>query len=178
MYDDVNNNGKIDANDRVILGASTPNFKLNMSNTLRYKNFQLYVMIAGSFGGGGFFQQGNRNAYLTGGARDYFGANGLYVPFWTEENPSSVYPRARYDGDTYFLGLQSRGFVRLQDVTFSYTFNQPWVKRAGISRMQAFVSGKNLATITNWVGGDPETGGSYNGNPVATTITLGLNLSF
>lgn len=70
--------------------------------------------------------------------------------------------------------------VRLQDVTLSYTFDQPWVKNAGINNFKLFVTGKNLATITGWKGGDPESGstalsGTY---PIMTSVSLGLNLSF
>ncbi|MEI3055382.1 MAG: TonB-dependent receptor [Phocaeicola plebeius] len=179
-YVDITGDGRITTDDRMILGSRDPNFKLNMSNTLSYKNFELYVMLAGTFGGNGYFQQENPNAYITAGKRSEFSSNGLYIDYWTEENPSNKYPRATFTSDGYFLGLQSRAYVRLQDVTLSYTFNQPWVKKAGIGNLKVYVTGKNLATITGWEGGDPETGntifsGSY---PVMTTLSMGLNLSF
>lgn len=179
-YVDITGDGKITADDRTILGSRDPNFKLNLSNTISYKNFELYVMLAGVFGGNGYFQQENPNAYLTAGIRSQFASNGLYVPYWTEENPSNKYPAATFTDDGYFLGLQNRAYVRLQDVTLSYTFNQPWVKKVGINNFKVYVSGKNLFTLTGWEGGDPETGntlfsGSY---PVMTTATFGVNLSF
>ena len=179
-YIDRNGDGEINAKDRTILGSTDPNFKINLSNTLQYKNWELYVMIAGVFGGNGYFQKGNSNAYITSGDRSQFASNGLYVPYWTEANPNNEYPSASFTGDGYFLGLQSRAYVRLQDVTLSYTFDQPWVKNAGINNFKLFVTGKNLATITGWKGGDPESGstalsGTY---PIMTSVSLGLNLSF
>lgn len=179
-YVDMTGDGIITSDDRVILGTTDPNFKLNLSNTLSYKDFELYVMIAGTFGGNGYFQQANPNAYITSGIRSQFASNGLYTSYWTEENPSNKYPRATFSGDGYFLGLQSRAYVRVQDITLSYTFNQPWIKKAGINKLKVYVTGKNLATITGWEGGDPETGntifsGSY---PVMTTVSMGLNLNF
>ncbi len=48
---------------------------------------------------------------------DYFSANNIYVPYWTEEAPSNKYPAAWFTGDNKFLGLQSRSYVRLQDLT-------------------------------------------------------------
>lgn len=179
-YVDRNGDGEINAKDRAILGSTDPNFKINLSNTLQYKNWELYVMIAGVFGGNGYFQKGNSNAYITSGDRSQFASNGLYVPYWTEANLNNEYPSASFTGDGYFLGLQSRAYVRLQDVTLSYTFDQPWVKNAGINNFKLFVTGKNLATITGWKGGDPESGstalsGTY---LIMTSVSLGLNLSF
>jgi len=179
-YADKTGEGVIDADDRSILGSTDPNFKLNLSNTVQYRDFELYVMIAGVFGGNGYFQKSNKNAYITCGDRSQFASNGLYIPYWTESNPSNKYPAATFTGDSYFLGLQSRGYMRLQDITLSYTFNQPWVKNTGINKFRLFITGKNLATITNWKGGDPESGstaldGTY---PIMTSISLGLNISF
>lgn len=179
-YVDKNNDGVINEKDRSIIGNKAPNFKLNLSNTLQYKNWELYVMIAGVFGGNGYYQEGNTNAYITGGDRQWFASNGLYIPYWTEANQSNKYPAATFTGDNYFLGLQSRAYVRLQDVTLSYTFNQPWVKNMGINNFKLFITGKNLATITGWDGGDPETGNTALSDkyPIMTNVSLGLNLSF
>lgn len=179
-YVDKNNDGVINEKDRSVIGNKAPNFKLNLSNTLQYKNWELYVMIAGVFGGNGYYQAGNTNAYITGGDRQWFASNGLYIPYWTEANPSNKYPAATFTGDSYFLGLQNRAYVRLQDVTLSYTFNQPWVKNMGINNFKLFITGKNLATITGWDGGDPETGSTALSQtyPIMTNVSLGLNLSF
>ena len=103
----------------------------------------------------------------------------LYTPYWTESNPSNEFPKATFISDGRFQGLQSRAFVRLQDVTLSYTFNQPWAQKARINNLKLFLSGKNLLTITKWVG-EPETGngaesGSY---PIMRSVTCGINLSF
>ncbi|MCD7713090.1 MAG: hypothetical protein LUJ25_10495, partial [Firmicutes bacterium] len=60
------------------------------------------------------------------------------------------------------------------------TFNQPCIKNMGINDLKVFFTGRNLATITGWKGGDPKLGniltsGTY---PVATTLSLGANISF
>lgn len=104
----------------------------------------------------------------------------MYVPFWTETNPSNEYPSASFTGDGYFLGLQSRTYVRLQDVTLSYTFDQKKLQKYNINNLKVFLTGKNLATITGWKGGDPEIGSTVFSNqyPVMSSISLGLNLSF
>jgi hypothetical protein len=179
-YVDVNKDGKINVDDRSITGSADPNFKLNMSNTLSYKNLELYVMLVGTFGGNGYYQQSNKTAYMTSGGSNQFAANSMYVPYWTEQNRSNVYPAPTFVGDDYYLGLQSRTYVRIQDVTLSYTFRDPWVRNARINNLKVFFTGKNLATITGWKGGDPEIGSTIQSGtyPVLTTLSLGINLSF
>jgi hypothetical protein len=179
-YKDLDDDGVITAEDRDILGYSTPNFKLNMNNTLTYKNFDLYMMLTGTFGGGGYFLKANREAYMTNGS-GLFNSNSIYIPWWTPENKSNIYPSAVFTGDGgRFQGLQNRGFLRLQDVTLSYTFREPWVKDMSIQNLKVFLTAKNLLTITNWEGDDPEVGSAVKASsyPVLTSFSLGVNISF
>ena len=179
MYNDLDSVPGITAADRKILGYAKPNFNLNISNNVRFKNFDLYVMIIGIFGGNDYYLKPNSQAYMspqTGRMRDNMSSK----PYWTPENMSNVYPSAYFAGDSRFLGLQSRGFVRLQDVVLSYTLNKQWIKKAHINAFKIFLSAKNIATITNWFGGDPEIGTPVTENtfPVATTYSIGANISF
>lgn len=178
-YKDLDNVAGITATDRKILGYGKENFRLNMSNSVSYKNFELYAMITGTFGGSGYFMKANTAAYMTSGT-GRFNDNMTSKPYWTPENKSNVYPSAYFAGDGRYLALQSRGFVRVQDVSLSYSFNQPWVKSAKINSLKLFLSAKNLATITNWFGGDPETGTPVRQNtfPVPSTYSIGANISF
>ncbi|MDR1456028.1 MAG: SusC/RagA family TonB-linked outer membrane protein, partial [Tannerella sp.] len=178
-YKDLDNNGVINDDDREILGYTVPNYKLNMSNTLTYKNWELYAMLTGTFGGGGYYLKSNTSAYRINTGAD-LRSNHIYIPWWTPENKSNVYPSATFSGDGRFLGLQSRTFVRLQDVTLSYHFREPWVKRLKMENLKIFLTGKNLFTLTDWVGGDPEVGAvAYTGDyPVLTAFSLGANISF
>lgn len=178
-YMDLNNDGKIDANDRTILGYSKENFKLSLANTLNYKNLQLYVMVAGTFGGNGYYQKSNTSAYMTSGT-GRFNDNTIAKPYWTTTNPSNTYPSAYFSGDSRFLGLQSQAFVRIQDVALSYNITAPLLTRNHITGARVFLSARNLATFTKWVGGDPETGTTVQSNtfPVASSYSLGASVSF
>lgn len=179
-YKDLDGDGVITAEDRDILGYTSPNFKLNMSNTVSYKNWDLYVMLTGTFGGGGYYLKSNKEAYMTNGS-GLFNSNSIYIPWWTPENKSNKYPSAVFSGDGgRFQGLQNRGFVRLQDITLSYTFREPWVKKMNIQNLRVFATAKNLFTITKWDGDDPEVGSAIRANeyPVLTSFSLGANISF
>jgi TonB-linked SusC/RagA family outer membrane protein len=178
-YVDLNNDGKIDANDRTILGYSKENFRLSLANTFSYKNFQLYVMVAGTFGGNGYYLKSNNSAFMTSGT-GRFNDNTISKPYWTTINPSEVYPSAYFSGDSRFLGLQSQAFVRIQDVTLSYNILASLLTRNNITGARVFFAARNLATFTKWVGGDPETGTTVQSNtfPVPSTFSLGVNVSF
>ncbi|HRP56450.1 TonB-dependent receptor [Agriterribacter sp.] len=178
-YIDLNKDGKIDADDRTVLGYGKENFRLNLSNTLRYKSFELYVMVSGIFGGNDRYMKSNTAAYMTSGT-GRFNDNTISKPYWTPDNSSDVYPSAYFSGDSRFLGLQSRQFVRIQDVSLSYTIDAEWMKRSHISSIRLFAAARNLATFTKWVGGDPETGTTVQSNtfPVPSSYSIGANFSF
>ncbi len=178
-YIDLNKDAKIDASDRTILGYNKENFRLNLSNTVRYKNFELYLMVAGIFGGNDRYLRSNTAAYMTSGT-GRFNDNTIAKPYWTTTNASNVYPSAYFSGDSRFLGLQSQAFVRIQDVSLSYSINSAWFKKNNVNVVRVFAAARNLATITKWVGGDPETGTTVQSNtfPVPTSISLGANFSF
>ena len=179
-YVDINQDDQINADDRVILGYTSPNFRLNLSNTVTYKQFELYAMIAGIFGGANRYLRENQNAFRVSNVTGYATANLIDIPWWTEENPSNIYPSATFSTDGRFKGLQDRTFVRLQDVTLSYSFKKSLMERWHINNLKLFVSGKNLLTFTRWVGDDPETGSSVLSStmPVAKSVTAGVSFSF
>lgn len=165
--------------DRKILGYRKENFRLSFSNTVDYKNFSLYVMITGIFGGG------KDNYYLRenpryNSFRNRFDTNEVDHDWWTPENKSEKYLRPDFNGNRY-LGLQSRGFVKVQDVNLSYKLPKGIFSDIGLNSLEIYGSIKNLYTFTDWYGGgDPEVGiaadaGTY---PVPRTYSMGLKVSF
>jgi len=178
-YVDMNEDGVINSDDRVILGYSSPNFRMNLSNTFTYKEWELYFMIAGTFGGNNRYLRPNTAAFrlqTTG----YTTANKIDIPWWTPENRSNIYPAPDYKVDGRYLALQDRTFVRLQDITLSYSLKRSLVEKMNISSLKFFISGKNLITLTKWVGDDPETGSSVMSAtlPVSRSVTAGASFSF
>jgi len=68
----------------------------------------------------------------------------------------------------------------LQDVSIAYSFPESILNTLRVNNLRLFLSGKNLYTITNWIGPDPESGYNNQNNyyPTAKSYTLGLNLGF
>jgi TonB-linked SusC/RagA family outer membrane protein len=180
-YADVDGVSGITPEDRTILGYNKENFIASLGNSVRYKDLELYVMIVGKFGGNGYFLKSNNYAFLPTGT-SWTEPYEMYTrPNWTPENRNNIYPIATFGNDGRFQGLQSRGFVRIQDIALSYSFrNAAWVKSLNIQSLRVYLAAKNVATFTNWFGIDPETGAKYldNSFPVPTTFSLGINLSF
>ena len=177
-YNDLDGVPGISVSDRKILGYRKENFSMGMGNTFSYKNVELYAFISGIFGGNDFYLKPNTAAYLTRSNR--FNDNATYKPYWTSANPSTTFPSATYSADARFLGLQSRAFVRLQDLALSYNFRQPWVQQLHVSNLRVYFAGKNLAVITKWDGGDPELGNAVRDNtiPVPATYSFGVSATF
>jgi len=165
--------------DRKILGYRGENFKLSLANTVEYKNFSLYVMLTGVFGGGkdNYFL-GNNPRYNT--FRNRYDTNEIDHDWWTPENKSEKYQAPDAYSNRY-LGLQSRGFVKVQDVNLSYKLPKGIFDSIGLNSLEIYTSIKNLYTFTNWYGGgDPERGisadsGTY---PVPRIYSMGLKVSF
>ena len=177
---DKSGDGKITSDDRCILGYSKENFRMSLNNTFRYKNFEVYTLLTGVFGGGGYYKQVNIYAYRT--ASDVVYDNNLNHGWWTSDNASNKYPRASYT-DGRYTPVQNRTFVRLQNLSISYDFKQNWIKKMNIQNLRLYAAGTNLFTITGWKGGDPETGqtlgsGYSYGYPLSATYSFGVNLTF
>lgn len=178
---DLDNNGKIDANDKSVIGYSKPNFTVNMRNTLSYKNFQLFFSLNWISGGGknNYYILNNERAMVPNITQT--ACNWLDQEYWTPEHPSNKIPRVNYSQQSYKYGFhQARDFVRLQDITLSYTLNKKLLdKTQFFTNAKLFVSGKNLLTFSGWSGMDPETGQRIGeGEPSFKTFSFGLNVSF
>jgi TonB-linked SusC/RagA family outer membrane protein len=179
-YNDINGDGQITPADRKILGYPQENFRLNISNSVTYKNFELYAMVTGVFGGNGYYLKSNPQAYqsTTG---DGFNTNMTYRPYWTVNNLSNVYPAAFFKSDGgKFLGLQSRTFVRVQNITLSYSVPKSWLAKYKFTSFKLFCNANNPFVTSKWVGADPEVGSALLGNskPVASTYSIGLSTNF
>jgi TonB-linked SusC/RagA family outer membrane protein len=179
---DQNNDGAYSAtDDRIILGYTDPSYRFGLANTLRYKNFSLYVFINSIQGGKDYYKAQmnpdwifNNYEFITQGV----GPKGGF-DYWTPENPNSKYRRLDTNPSYEGVHYDSRSFVRIQDITLSYTFNRNLVRKLTVNNLKVYVSGKNLATFTNWEGIDPELGiGLTPGSPLLSSYTVGLNVEF
>jgi len=180
MYTDVDGIAGITGDDRKILGYTSPNFRMGFANTFTYKNFSLYALFTGSFGGNDYYLGSNvrSNSLQTRADWNDFAIGEL----WTAENQSTTNLRPGFN-DSRYSGLQSRGFVRLQNVNLTYKVTPDVLKQlnVGIRSLEFYASADNPLLFTNWFGGgDPELGVAAGSGtlPVMSAYTFGLNVSF
>ncbi len=174
---DINKDDKINGEDRTIIGYSNPRFRMNLRNTLNYKNFMLYLDFAYVDGGNNHYLKSNEKGFNPNKMPN---ANWINEEYWTPENKSNVSPRANYTNSRGYGFYQSREFLRLQNISLTYTFDKSLLEKTNFfSDAKIFVTGKNLFTITDWRGLDPEAGQRIGeGSPSFKTYSVGINLSF
>ncbi|MDY7396891.1 TonB-dependent receptor [Aureibaculum sp. 2210JD6-5] len=167
----------ISEDDRSIYANSNPNYRFGIKNELTYKNLSLSFFINSIQGGDGWYLGDNRalnpNTFFPGRA------NNVRLNYWTPNNPSNTVPAINYSPPRGHRFDQDRSFVRLQDVTLAYDLsNASVIKKINLNGLRFYVSGRNLATWTDWTGYDPELGTTLFGRPLAQSIILGANISF
>jgi len=171
---DQDGDGVLTNKDKVFLGNSKENFRITMSNTFSYKNWQLYFTLNGTFGGNGYCLDNNSFAYYTHNGFAY--ANSVKIPYWTPQNKSNEYVSAQStdQGQTWRV-YNSYANIRLQNVNLSYNIT-PLVKNFGIKSARLSASGQNLFYIApKWKLSDPEAR-SLSGL-LMKTFTVGINVS-
>ena len=169
--------GKITPEDRKILGFGKEAFRMSLSTNLSYKGFTLYALFNGSFSGGRYGKAVNNVAHKPQ-TENMALLNTVDIPWWTPENKSNEYCRPNVDVNGSLYAIHNYGFVRLQDLSLSYTFNGPKMKKVGVQSLQLFVTGNNLFFIApDWKHSDPEVRSATSAQ-LRRTYTFGINVRF
>jgi hypothetical protein len=167
-YVDANGDGKIDANDRVILGNGQPKWYGGFTNELSSGPFNVNVFFQGSFG----------NKILNGPAINTRNVSNLSnqtvdaLNRWTPTNTNTNVPRANVNRprELYDVHVEDGSFVRLQSLSVSYRLPPQYV--GGAENARLVVTGQNLHVWTKYSGYDPEVN-SFGGDARARGIDLG-----
>lgn len=186
-FKDVNGDGKLDSQDKTIIGNPNPDFIFGLNNDFSYKNLDLNIFFQGSQGGQILnytlmeLASGNNNATTE------------VLDSWTPTNTDTNVPinaartkritsRFVYDGS----------YIRLKNISLGYSLSESIISKMGLNKVRFYISAQNLWTITDYPGTDPETsylndtnsrsntnlGLDYGGYPNVRTFTLGLNVKF
>lgn len=176
-YEDLNGDGAISPDkDRTIIGYAAPNFRFSLNNTLGYGPFTLTVNINSIQGGNNYYLANNAQyinpLYSFPNRKNNSAINRYWRPDAPTTNTTGIYNNPPQESGIY----QSRSFVRLQDVTLAYAFEQNILSRIGMDNLQFYISSKNPYVWTDWQGWDPETGTSD--TPLMRNFIAGIRLSF
>ncbi|WP_352432870.1 TonB-dependent receptor [Mucilaginibacter sp. PAMB04168] len=190
-WEDVNNDGIIDDNDRQVIGNAQPDIYLGFVNNFTYKQFSLSFIINATLGGQVYnqFKQNLTNFANAGGPslpEAIYGA-------WTKQGDIATYPyypdkdtrgSQRIGGNSYFL--ENGSFVRLSNARLTYRFDSKLANKFFTKNLSLYMYGINLLTWTNYSGFDPEftpssglTPGDDTGRyPKRREFGFGLNVAF
>ncbi|HVW97212.1 MAG TPA: TonB-dependent receptor [Mucilaginibacter sp.] len=161
-FKDLNGDGKIDDNDKTLLGDPFPRYTFGFTYRISYGGFDLSAFIQGV---------GKRNEFLRGELVEPFQANygaTLYdhqTDFWTPENTDARFPRLAIAGSASNTNNWQHGsdlfsfnaaYARLKNLTIGYTIPSKLVAKAGIKKLRIYLTGQNLITLTKLKFVDPE----------------------
>lgn len=173
---DVDENDKIDANDRVIIGTPRPDFVMGLNNRFKIKNFDFSFFL--------LWRKGSMmklNDFFSIGATSRGFA---YIDYWTPENPTNAFPRpdltfSNNDISLSGLSYEDASFLKVRDITLGYTLPKNVLKAAKISNVRLYCTMKNFFQFNNLScdGYDAERLGGY-GYPTTKQVVIGINVDF
>ncbi len=176
---DVNNDGRFDINDRVSINRLGRKYYGGISNILSFRNLDLGVLFE--------YVRQERPTYLAemSNSPGRFGNNSTDIlDAWRQEGDATNVQRlsqsipsllAYYNVLNSDLFIGDASFLRLKTLELSYNLPATWLTGFGIERLNLFVHGQNLLTITNYKGLDPQGGKVV---PPLRTITSGVQINF
>ncbi|EKB50314.1 SusC/RagA family TonB-linked outer membrane protein [Cecembia lonarensis] len=189
--EDFNGDGRINADDRQILGSPVPRFILGVTNRFTYDNFDFSFFVFARVG------QMLRSQFHDANNSLFGRYNNLAIDYWTPNNPTNDFPRPNQNQErpkyassmTYFDG----SFVKIRNINFGYTFPNVVTKRMKMESLRIYSSIQQPFIFaeyrSRYKGIDPETfidseqgieGGAVSANvaPAITTYTIGINARF
>ena len=188
-FKDLNGDGVITAADQEIIGNAQPKYFGGITNTFRFKGFDLNVFFQYNIGN----QIYNSPKSYAQGMSSVYGQDLAVLNRWTPTNTNTDIPRAVYgdpNGNTRTSDrfLESGSYGRFKTVTLGYNLPTELIARAHLRTIRVYVQAQNLVTFTKYSGLDPELSTFAGSNtslgtdfftyPQPRTITGGVNLGF
>lgn len=184
MYRDINKDGSITTSDKTYIGDPNPDFTFGMTNFFSYKNFDLSILLQGSYGNDIY----NASRMETEGMYDAKNQSTRVLDRWRRPGMITSIPKAGYDMKVSSYYIEDGSFLRIKDVTLSYNVSPAKMKKLGITKLQPYLTASNLFTFTNYLGFDPEVnqwgnsgtvqGIDWGTYPQTRTFIVGLNVEF
>ncbi len=137
---DVDNDGRITADDRVVIGRTQPAWTGGFNNTFSYKGIELNIMMYGRLG-----------YWDDGGIPSLAGVqNSRKVDYYTEVNTNAEFHRPFLvdngaDNDPYHGSQQyyKASFVNVRNIMLGYVFPRPLVQKWGMQNLRVYAQVEN-----------------------------------
>ncbi len=193
-YKDQNKDGKIDDNDRVVLGSYIPNFNYGINLGFSYKNFDFSAVMQG--------QTGNQIVNRKRGDRRWHSEINYDADMvknrWTGEGSTNSYPSAAGTVNPWNIAkfnsffVEDGSYFRLQNIQAAYTFPKKDFGKFKMPSIRVSLTAERPLTVFKANSFTPElTGTNDDGTmsdaaigfdqqvyPLAATYTLGLRIIY
>jgi TonB-dependent starch-binding outer membrane protein SusC len=182
--------GIIDTYDETNIGNPWPKMFAGFTNTFSYKNFDLSILLTGTFGNDIYNYLAKRNTNpnninlsrnLLIGTMDYakpiIDGQGKIVL----SNPNTDVARISYGPNGNYTRPTSKwvedgSFVRVKNISLSYNVPAGFLSRQKLVKgLRATVGAQNVLTFTNYTGFDPEVGSYVGRDASAGNQAIGLD---
>ena len=206
IFEDINHDGVINNEDETYIGNPLPKFTYGIGNTFSYKGFDLTIFFSGSYGNDvinynrRFLENVRANNNLLTTAINYAKIGVIDESLSGDDyrnyyviNTESRLPRVSASSTNVNnrmsdLYIEDGSYIRLQNVSLSYTLPKKWIQRFYLTNAKVYVNLQNVYTWTKYDGYDPEVGAMY-GDALMTGLdygrypspriyTFGINVSF
>ena len=175
-FEDLNNDGIINSDDRKFLGSSIPDLTYGITFSSSFKNFDFSFLFQGV---DGVDRYNDSKKILDYDTRPFNYTTNI-LGAWDGEGSSNTIPRVAFEDNgsskVSSIFVEDASYLRLKNVELGYTING--IK--GLQDLRLYVSGQNLLTSTKYTGMDPESTdlmdkGTY---PSSSSVLFGLNIKF
>ncbi len=176
MYADINQDGNISDDDRMIIGNPFPKLEYGFNLGLQYKKIALSMFWQGIAGLDRFNWE---QTTLSNGGN----ITQRWLNRYSASNIEGTMPRLGGNiNDRYSsFWLTSGDYLRLKNIELGYDFEGSLLQKYGISNLRLYVAGANLLTFSSIKDFDPEKASWDMRNdvhPNVKTYSFGINLRF
>ena len=181
---DVNGDGKINENDRVICNSTTPAWTFGLNLSLGFKRFDLSMLFSGAAKVARIY---NNEVFRTF-TGDASHPSTYWLDAWSDANTGSDVPRVWFDRTSNSdsrnimstFWVRNTSYLRMKNLQLGYNFPAELLSGAGISGLRVFYSAENLFTIDALpLRLDPETSSERASSyPLVQTHSIGVSLTF
>ena len=185
IYEDRDGNGKITDSDKTWIGDPNPDFTFGMTNNFSYKGFNLSFLITGSVGNDIY----NASRVDMEGMVNGYNQTTATLRRWQIPGQITDIPKSNemYNVKVSSRWIENGSYLKVKNITLSYDFTGPKLKRLNITRIRPYVTLDNMITFTKYSGYDPEMsqwanaihfGIDWGTYPCVKTVTFGVNVDF
>lgn len=193
VFEDVDNNKRLDENDLVYLGTNDPKIQFSFNFGIEWKGFDLNCVFQGAAKRTVWRMDGNgvADTWRIPMRKPYLNSTNHWVGnVWSPENPDGYYPSFtsvdginNYNYQCSSWSVEDGSYLRLKNITLGYTLPRNLLAKTRVlSNVRVYVTGTDLwewSKIND--GWDPEASNRVSNSrryPFLRNVTFGANISF